>query len=217
MRERSSTGRDRGGVRKYKTVVIDPPWPIKGLLETKSLPQIKQDRLMRKPTLQGELKRVPYYLMTMHDILDFPINEYAAEECLLFIWVTNGKAEGVPIIKHALQMVSAWGFEYHTLITWYKHQGMAFHSPIRTATEHIIFAWRGSFNNLTEQKQAQMSSCIETSQQTKHSQKPALFYQLLRKWTPEPRIDLFARNAHQGFDGWGDEYVGEGPLQEFLQ
>jgi len=50
-----------------------------------------------------------------------------------------------------------------------------------------------------------------------HSEKPARFYQLLRAWTPKPRIDIFARNAHEGFDGWGDEYVGEGALAPYLK
>lgn len=135
----------------------------------------------------------------------------------LALWVTNGKINNIPVIQHGLNLLETWGFKYHTLLTWVKPQGISFSSPIRGMTEHIIFAWRGNFHNLTNKQCAVMNSKIVTHTQLVSAQKPTQFYQKLRGWTPEPRIDLFARQVHYGFDGWGDEYVGEGPLQEFLE
>ena len=40
---------------------------------------------------------------------------------------------------------------------------------------------------------------------TVHSRKPQIFYQMLCRSTPEPRIDVFARKRHYGFDAWGDQ------------
>ena len=45
----------------------------------------------------------------------------------------------------------------------------------------------------------------------RHSEKPSYFYQLLERVTPEPRIDLFARRRHPGFDAWGKE------VEDFMQ
>lgn len=38
-----------------------------------------------------------------------------------------------------------------------------------------------------------------------HSRKPDSFYEILRTNTPEPRIDIFARYRHFGFDSYGNE------------
>ena len=40
---------------------------------------------------------------------------------------------------------------------------------------------------------------------TRHSEKPSLFYEILKNNTKEPRIDIFARRKHDGFDSWGLE------------
>ena len=186
---------------KYKTVVIDSPWPIKINNPPKSM--------------EGGCRlrtEIPYKVSSMSDILSFPIDDYAAEDCQLFIWVTTGKAEDIPTIHHAFHMLERWGFTYHQLITWVKTSGFAMFSPIRSMTEHVIYGYRG--------KLAEGYNCMNnvfTTSQMKHSEKPARFYQLLRAWTPPPRIDIFARNAHEGFDGWGDEYVGEGALAPYLK
>ena len=193
---------------KYKTVVIDPPWNINGL--TGEAPMIKGNR---KPIYRDTASRIDYKLIPNDTILDFDIEQWADDECYMFLWVTNGKSEKKPVIQIGLELLEKWGFTYHSIITWFKHQGMAFRSPIRTASEHCLFAYRGGLKHQTYQ----MDSVIETSYQIKASQKPARFYQLLRAWTPEPRIDIFARNAHEGFDGWGDEYVGEGALAPYLK
>lgn len=42
-----------------------------------------------------------------------------------------------------------------------------------------------------------------------HSAKPPELYDDLAARTPAPRLDVFARRQHQGWDGWGDEYEGE--------
>ena len=203
---------------KYKTVVIDPPWPISQIGGVaKSLSSEGTDR---KPhARRNRFKTQPYSSMSLEDILQYPINDYADDESLLFLWVTNSKSkkEKKPIIQFGFELLESWGFTYHQLITIDKVNAYAFWSPIATRTEHCIVAYRGNFNNLTQKQNYKMENLIVMDYQNKHSQKPVKFYQLLREWTPEPRIDLFARQAHYGFDGWGNEYVGEGPLMEFLE
>jgi N6-adenosine-specific RNA methylase IME4 len=45
----------------------------------------------------------------------------------------------------------------------------------------------------------------------RHSEKPADFFALAERLSPGPRLELFARQARPGWDGWGDEYPGIAP------
>ena len=202
---------------KYKTVVIYPPWNIANIgLAPKAFQHPERKPYLQKQTMKDRLCD-RYDTIESTNIIDFPIDEYASEECLLFLWVTNSKDDtGKPIIKLGFEILEAWGFIYHNTITWDKHNAFALWSPIQGQTEHCLFAYRGNFSKLTNKQNAVMRNLIAEPVK-RHSQKPARFYQLLRAWTPTPRIDIFARNAHEGFDGWGDEYVGEGPLAPYLK
>ena len=187
---------------KYKTVVIDPPWPI-ALAPS-------MNRVLQGSQLHATLD---YEFMTEKDIIDFPINDFAAEESMLFLWATNGKLEsGRPCLQFAFELLELWGFKYRLTLVWKKSHGYAIWQPFRGITEFVLFATRNMHNCAPYGK---FSNVFEYPI-TKHSEKPAGFYQMLRSCTPKPRIDIFARNAHEGFDGFGNEYVGEGPLKEFL-
>ena len=201
---------------KYKTVVIDPPWPVDyakwSLMDPKKGFQAKQKMRRYQTDYHSH-----YSTMSLEDIAKFPIDDYAAKEALLFLWVTNSMAEKTPVIRYGFDLLDKWGFKYHIIITWDKCNSYALFSPIRRQTEHVLVGYRGNFAKLINKQYGVMSNLISTHYQNYHSQKPVQFYQMLRGWTPKPRIDIFARQAHEGFDGWGNEYVGEGPLQEFLK
>lgn len=44
----------------------------------------------------------------------------------------------------------------------------------------------------------------------RHSEKPAGFYRHIAANFPGPRLDVFSRRAHPGFEGWGLEAEEEG-------
>ena len=50
-----------------------------------------------------------------------------------------------------------------------------------------------------------LQTCFTASPGT-HSAKPNQFYQEMANHFPGPRLDVFARQHHPGFDGWGNEY-----------
>lgn len=56
---------------------------------------------------------------------------------------------------------------------------------------------------------------IVREKRKKHSQKPDSFYDILKSNTQEPRIDIFARKRHEGFDAYGDQVEKE--IQVSLQ
>lgn len=196
---------------EYATVIMDLPFELK---TNQSLP-------MNWASLGTLTNKMPYDTMTMDEIRNFDINKYAAKDSLLFMWASAGKLKekDTPILKFVFELLELWGFSYHTTLTWVKTKPHCIFSPINWKSEHLIFGYRGDFKKLVRKKYGVMSS-VFYGDNKRHSEKPATIYQKLMSWTPPPRIDLFARRAHRGFHGMGNQYEGnidEGTLLEFLE
>ena len=194
-------------VGKYKTVVVDAPWPVQGYAHP-------EDAEFN----HGLEKHVSYDVMTMEDITSFDIDRFADEKCLLFFWSTTGKTQcGKIILEESFKIIKEWGFVYRAMLYWQKNGGIPKpFLPYQTTVEPILFCTRG----IAQVPPYGGFKDIFEASRGAHSEKPAKFYQLLRGWTPKPRIDIFARRAHEGFDGWGNEYVGnsdEGTLMEWMK
>ena len=171
--------------KKYRTIVIDFPWDV-GLTGG----MLKDTKFYRcgKPT--------PYKVMSNKEIQDFPINDFADNDCDLFVWVTHSK------LPFGLELVKQWGFKYHCLITWDKTNGIGLNG-FQRRTEMVVYAYRGKMGVL--RTKGHYIPTLITEKLTTHSTKPTLFYTILKSRTLEPRIDIFARKRHEGFEAWGDE------------
>src|SRR3990167_10307806 len=171
---------------KYKTVVIDFPW---------KLTPHGSDNFMRRDIKHN----LPYKQMTDREILSFNINNFADMESCLFVWSTHLK---LPI---ALKFCESNGFKYHCVLTWHKNTGVTMRGFYRN-TELLLFAYRGSFPIENRGKSIPLYFHAKTRG---HSVKPNEFYELIKNKTREPRIDVFARKRHEGFDAYGDEVESE--------
>jgi len=177
---------------KYRTIVIDPPWKIKcNLVDTKFY-------RCGKP--------IPYDLMADEEIEKFPINDFADSDCDLFMWTTHSK------LLSALEIVKSWGFKYHVLLTWDKTNGIGLNG-FQRKTELVVYAYRGRMG--IDRKEGSYIPTLFTEKLTTHSTKPSIFYHILKNRTQEPRIDIFARKRHEGFDSWGNQV--EGFIQKSLK
>ena len=79
-------------------------------------------------------------------------------------------------------------------------------------TEFVIFAYKGKL--VMKQK----GRCFPTffrEISIIHSRKPRIFYDIVLIATPAPRLDMFARKVHVGFDAWGDQVEKIKPLEVF--
>lgn len=167
---------------KYKTVVIDLPW---------SLVAHGSSNMMT-----GKIdKKLPYKSMTDKQILNFPINDFVDDNCNLFIWTTHYK------LPFVFELVKKWGFKYHCMITWVKNTGITMRGIFRNS-EFVVFAYNGKF---TIPSKGKALRTVINAKTTGHSSKPFEFYEEIKSKTEEPRIDIFARKRHDGFEAWGDE------------
>jgi len=161
--------------KRYKTIVVDPPWKYK-------------DRL---PPRHG---RAPYKFMDLDKIKKLPIAKLAAKRCHLYLWTTNA------FIKQAFEVLKAWGFAYKTLITWIKPCGLGLGYYWRNNTEHCLFAIKGRM----KVKRNDIWNII-IAPRRKHSEKPIEFFGLVEEMSPKPRLEIFSRNNRKAWDVWGDE------------
>lgn len=171
-------------VKTYRCIVADPPWPMQ-----------KSQRAPRPD--QGPA--VPYATMTVADIEALPVRALAdAAGCHGYLWTTHR------FLPDALRVFAAWGFTYHCLLTWVKPTGMTPFSWMFN-TEHVLFGYAGSF---VMQRPGLKVSFDAPAPRGAHSTKPDVFFERVRQFSGGPRLELFQRGPHEGFEGWGNELAG---------
>ena len=141
-----------------------------------------------------------YPTLPTDEICALPIDQLAADDCLLYFWATN------PKLTEALQVIEAWGFTYRTNMVWVKdRRGMGYYAHQRH--ELLLIAVKGKPQ--PPEKAVRPDSVIEHPR-LRHSEKPPLVYDLLDTLYPQLRkLELFARpngQARDLWDYWGNEF-----------
>ncbi len=86
-------------------------------------------------------------------------------------------------------------------MVWHKAGGFQpFNLPQYNA-EFVLFGRKGGLDFLDTKN---FFTCFE-GKRREHSRKPVEFYDLIRRVSPEPRIEMFSREKHDGYEIWGDE------------
>lgn len=162
----------------YRCIVIDPPWPI--------------DKIQRDQ--RPNQVAIDYPTMTLDEIANLPIPDLADPSgAHVYLWTTHKH------LPNALGLFDAWGVRYQCLMTWVKNVGFTPFSWMYS-TEHVLFGRVGDLDLLRKGLRLDFAAKVR-----EHSRKPEEFYELVRQATPESRLEMFAREAHDGFDAWGNE------------
>jgi N6-adenosine-specific RNA methylase IME4 len=173
--------------KKYKTIYMDPPWPVKYSARKQRPNQTKW----------------PYPTMTISEIENMPIENLADKECNLFLWTTQ------TFLHHGIHLIEKWGFTYHVCITWDKKKGLTFFGFHRR-TEFLLYGHCG-LDRDTFYKSGSAIPTLISSPSRKHSRKPPAVYDYIERQMPDPKIELFARPfnsmfpTRSGWDVWGNE------------
>lgn len=144
-----------------------------------------------------------YRTMSTSDLCNYLslINLQVADNSVLFLWVTN------PLIEDAMQVISAWGFQYKTNLVWVKTElkkpGTGFY--VRGRHELLFICTRGSFTPLDPAVSPPIGSVIE-SPVREHSRKPEASYDIIERLYPGcSYMELFARSRREKWDAFGNE------------
>ncbi len=172
--------------KKYNIIYADPPWQYKTY----------------SPKGQDRSAENHYPTMCIDDIKTLPVSQLAADDCVLFMWIT------FPFMKEAFAVLDSWGFQYKTVaFVWVKQNkvsdslfwGMGHWT--RANAELCILATKGH--------PRRVSSCVHQVIMThieRHSQKPEeARKRIVQLMGDLPRIELFARHKPDGWDVWGNE------------
>lgn len=175
----------------YRCIVIDPPWD--------------QGKTGLRAVRPNQGQDLDYPTMTFEEIAAMDVGTWAAEDSFLWLWATNSRSRssGRPILQQAFDLMEHWGFRYYTVLTWDKGTGPCPFGPFQITTEHCLFGYKGKFDPPKE-SQGQMKTLFSESSK-RHSEKPTTLYEHINHYFPGPRLDIFARRRHIGFDTWGNE------------
>lgn len=171
--------------KKYQIIYADPPWSYRDKAHSgKRGVQYKYD------------------IMKIGDIYNLPVVDISDENCILFLWVT------FPLLQEGLNTIRQWGFEYKTVgFNWIKRNkksdsffwGMG--NWTRSNSELCLIGLKGKIPRQSAKVHSVVYSPIR-----KHSQKPEeVRYKIVELVGDLPRIELFAREKHDGWDVWGNE------------
>ena len=164
---------------KYRAIIIDPPWPMQ---------KVERDH---RPDQVG----FDYPTMSEVELANLDVGTMARDQCHLFLWTTQ------KFLPMALRLMEKWGFPYIFQMVWHKPGGFQPFGLPQYNCEFVLFGRRGSLDFLETKA---FATCFNAPRR-EHSRKPDEFYDLIRRVSPTPRIDVFSREQRDGFDTWGAE------------
>jgi N6-adenosine-specific RNA methylase IME4 len=162
---------DRG--ERFGTIYADPPWKY------------------GNGATRGAAAR-HYPAMDFEETRALPVPQLAAVQSHLHLWVTKD------FLRHGLELLDAWGFEYKGQFVWVK-PAIGTGNYWRVAHELMLLGVRGS---LTFQGGGERS--WQEYDRGEHSAKPEDVRQRIERVSPGPRLELFGRRAAPGWVVWGN-------------
>lgn len=135
-----------------------------------------------------------YKTMTLRDIAALPVEEVAAKDCALFMWVVDSH------VDQAIHLAAAWGFKFKTIaFVWDKGRiGMGYWT--RKQAEVCLLFTRGKPKRISKSIRQ-----VIREPRREHSRKPDVTHERIESLVAGPYLELFARSQRPGWVSWGNQ------------
>jgi len=187
-------------MKKYNIIYADPAWKFGN--------SVYQDNGRKSRELNRQ-----YDTMYINQIKELPIENISADDCALFMWVTDFH------LPFAFELFEKWGFKYRTIaFVWKKitKNGKTcanLGAWTMKNTEICLLATKGKM--FSHRKAKNIFQLIE-AERTKHSKKPLETVNRIEKiFEFENKLEMFSRKNLKGWDAWGNEVENSIDLSEY--
>ncbi len=175
-------------MKKYQIIYADPPWR-----------QSKGGKKNKRPNSSGGKLEYPVIsLAEIQYILSQAVN-ITSDDSVMFLWTID------KYLFEAEEIAKGLGYKLHARMVWNKVTGIPAAFTIRYGHEYLLYMYRGKLLKVAKKERGKIHS-VFTEQVKRHSQKPEIAYQIIKRLYPEANgLELFARNKRKGWDVWGNE------------
>ena len=173
---------------RYATVVVDPPWPL-------PMSGFNHRKVAGGKGSGKTATELTYETMSLDGIAALPVGDVLADDALVFCWTVNR------FLPYTFTIMAEWGVAYAYTMTWVKGGGIQTPVTPQFNAEWCIVGRKGK----PKYQETKAFATANHWPRGEHSEKPEGFYDLLRRVTPGPRLDVFGRRRIAGFDSWGNE------------
>lgn len=199
----------------FGVIYMDPPWRISVWSEKgmgRSVDGLLTPEQMRNRSRQNRPER-HYKTMSLEDIAAIPVEDVAAKNCVLIMWVVD------PLLPEALEIAKGYGFKYKTTAFYWVKQRRRTSNRGRGVGDfwHKLFPMGTGYWSRTNPEQAllftkghpkRLSAAVRKlviSPRREHSRKPDRIYSDIEEMCAGPYLELFSRTTREGWTAWGND------------
>lgn len=135
-----------------------------------------------------------YSTMSLEALTALPVAQLADANSHLHLWTTTN------FLYPAYDLLHAWGFTYKSILVWQK-PGLGIGNYWRINTEFLLLGIRGNARRFRRKDLPN----IYTGKRGQHSRKPDVVRTWIEQVSPGPYLELFGREAVDGWTVYGNE------------
>lgn len=177
--------------KKYNLILADPPWK-----------QSKGGKKNVRPVSSGT--QLDYPVCSLDEIkahLRQADSLIGGGNAVLFLWTID------KYLFEAQKIAEELGYKLHARMIWNKVTGIPAAFTVRYGHEYLLYMYKGKLIPVATNERGKIHT-VFTEKVTKHSKKPDISYDIINRLYPNlTKLEMYAREEHNGFDCWGNEVL----------
>ena len=189
---------------RFLVIYADPPWLHGNIPSGLPLGQGRSAAEVYQTLDTAAIKSLRVQVDVGGVSTDKPVRELCGDLGILYLWAC------APLLPQALEVMTAWGFEYKQQIVWH-HGRYGTGQWVRGEHELLLIGTRGSVGTPLSDARPRSVLTAKEAPYSGHSVKPAVVYEMIdRQWPGAKKIELFARGVAEDdkrvdWQYWGAE------------